>query len=108
MPWSLMPNAAAEVPPLGMNWNSELLLPSEKACPLLPPTITPVELIALAMAVVELSMVTAVAGRAGGVAVKLLKLTLSAVVNPTTVPVLEMPSIVVPKPTAPGPLKLVK
>ena len=38
---------------------------------------------------------------------KLLKFTLSGVVNPTTVPLFEIPLIVVPRPIGAGPSKLV-
>ena len=71
------------------------------------PTIVPAELIPLAIAAVELLMFSAVAVvDRSGLAVKLLKFTLSGVVNPTTVPLLEIPLMVVPAVFGVGPSKL--
>ena len=97
-PWSLMPKARAEVAPLGRKLVSVLLFRTN-AFPLPSvPTTAPAELIPNAMAAVELRFKLVGVWETSGLAVKFMKLMLSGVVNPTTVPELEMPLKFVPFP----------
>jgi hypothetical protein len=71
-------------------------------------TIVSDELIPLVIAAVALLMFSMVAAvDTNGLAVKLLKVVPFGLVNPTMVPVFEIPLIVVPAPLGVGPSKLV-
>ncbi len=99
VPWSLIPKASADVPPSGMNVVGSPPLGRKNAFPFSSvPTTVPAELIPNLMAAVELMFKMVAVGETSELAVKFVKFTLSDVVNPTTVPQLEIPFELVPVP----------